>query len=260
MEVTNEMIEAGCIAAYGEGFVNWPPRAKDDGVSMVSKVLTAALAVAPQVKDAPAPEIHVAWSGADVEAVARRIYEDAHKGMGNIWGWDDDALDDEHPGQRKRYLRYAQSAVSAIEDISVVSRTKSFLERKYATPDCSEQGGLQDLLSQLDRQKVASLIGGPNAYADPLLCADEVITYVIRTAREVTGENPSLGEIDLDIRALSFARQAYDRKFHDMSGPTPTEEPEAGDGPLGYAIRAYLYAWIPSPQPMTATTETNGHE
>jgi len=59
MEVTKEMIEAGCIAAYGEGFVNWPPRAKDDGVSMVSKVLTAALAVAPGVEETAAPSIHV---------------------------------------------------------------------------------------------------------------------------------------------------------------------------------------------------------
>lgn len=55
------------------------------------------------------PDINV-----DVEDVARRIYEDAHKGMSNIWGWDDGGLDDEHPGTRYRYLKYAQSAIDAL--------------------------------------------------------------------------------------------------------------------------------------------------
>lgn len=44
LRVTDEMILAGCIAAYGEGFADWPKRSKDDGVSMVSKVINASLA------------------------------------------------------------------------------------------------------------------------------------------------------------------------------------------------------------------------
>lgn len=48
------------------------------------------------------------------EAVARRIYEGAHKGMRNIWGWDDGGLQDEHPGTRERFLGYARSAISVI--------------------------------------------------------------------------------------------------------------------------------------------------
>jgi len=69
----------------------------------------------------------------------------------------------------------------------------------YASiPDAIVAGTpLQYLLFQLDRQEISKIIGGPNAYADPLLCADEVITYVIRKAREVavcTPTPPSQGE------------------------------------------------------------------
>lgn len=202
----------------------------------------------------PAHVTHLVGGDDIVETVARRIYEDAHKGMRNIWGWDDGGLDNDHPGTRERYLRYSQSAVSSIGELSVVRRTKAFLEGKYVTGNCSDPTSLQDLLLRLDRQEVADLIGGPNAYADPLLCADTVITYAIKKAREVIGDQPSLGEEGLDGRALSLARKAYDRKFYDMSGPTPTEEPEAGGGPLGYAIRAYLAAAIPSPATMAMGT------
>lgn len=43
-------------------------------------------------------------------------------------------------------------------------------------------------------------------------------------------------------RALEIARRAYESKERDAFGPTPTEHPEDGGGPLGYAIRAYLKA------------------
>ncbi len=177
-----------------------------------------------------------------VEIVARRIYEDAHKGMSNIWGWDNEGLDDEHPSARGRYLGYAQSAVSSIEELSLVRRTKAFLEEKYVPGKCSDSTSLQDLLSRLDRQEVANLVGSPKSYADPLLCADEIITYVLKKARAVIGHQSPIENADLDLRSLYLARQAYDRKVYDMSGPTPTEEPEAGGGPLGYAIRAYMSA------------------
>lgn len=51
---------------------------------------------------------------------------------------------------------------------------------------------------------------------------------------------------DLNKKALSLAAQAYERKLQDMSGPCPTEEPQAGGGPIGYAIRAYLSAASPA--------------
>jgi hypothetical protein len=70
----------------------------------------AVLSLAPQGKETPQPKKHV-----EVEDVARRIYEDAHKGMSNIWAWDDRGLDDEHPGARERYLGYARSALATTE-------------------------------------------------------------------------------------------------------------------------------------------------
>ena len=61
----------------------------------------------------PPPSAHVAPDEDVVETVAGRIYEDAHKGMANIWAWNDRGLDDEHPGTRERYLGYARSAIAA---------------------------------------------------------------------------------------------------------------------------------------------------
>ena len=59
--------------------------------------------------------IEPAGVGVETEDVARRIYEDAHKGMSNIWSWNDRGLDDEHPGTRERYLGYARSAIAALK-------------------------------------------------------------------------------------------------------------------------------------------------
>lgn len=43
VRATDEMVMAGCIAAYGDEFQNWPERSISDGKMMVSKVLRAAL-------------------------------------------------------------------------------------------------------------------------------------------------------------------------------------------------------------------------
>lgn len=45
--ITDEMVMAGCIAAYGEEFQKWPENSIHDGKVMVSKVLCAALPAAP---------------------------------------------------------------------------------------------------------------------------------------------------------------------------------------------------------------------
>lgn len=51
---------------------------------------------------------------------------------------------------------------------------------------------------------------------------------------------------ELDQVAFHRARDAFNRKWADMSSPCPTEESEAGGGPIGYAIRAYLEAARPA--------------
>jgi len=55
---------------------------------------------------------------------------------------------------------------------------------------------------------------------------------------------------ELDEKALAAAKRAYDAKYADMSSPYPTEEPDAGGGPLGYAIMAYLDAIEDEPGPV----------
>ncbi|ANL02639.1 hypothetical protein [Rhizobium phage RHEph18] len=67
--VTDEMVMAGCIAAYGEGFLNWPDNSIRDGKMMVSRVIRSAIAShpspAPGLEDkggdafAPSPTPHV---------------------------------------------------------------------------------------------------------------------------------------------------------------------------------------------------------
>ena len=44
---------------------------------------------------------------------ARKFYEAEHKGMQNIWDWDDSGLDDEHPGARERYLCLADVVLAS---------------------------------------------------------------------------------------------------------------------------------------------------
>ncbi|WP_457659545.1 hypothetical protein [Sinorhizobium medicae] len=52
------------------------------------------------------------------------------------------------------------------------------------------------------------------------------------------------GPDDLNSDALKAARLAYDQKTSDMTSVYPTEEPDAGEGPIGYAIRAYLRIYL----------------
>lgn len=47
-----------------------------------------------------------------IDAVAERIYEDAHAGMSNVWSWHDGGLDHEHPDVRDRFIGYARSALA----------------------------------------------------------------------------------------------------------------------------------------------------
>lgn len=47
-----------------------------------------------------------------VDAVAERIYEDAHAGISNVWCWHDGGLDHEHPDVRERFIGYARSALA----------------------------------------------------------------------------------------------------------------------------------------------------
>jgi hypothetical protein len=50
------------------------------------------------------------------QAVARAIYEFDHKGMRNVWHWDNAGLDIEHPGVRDAYLRRADAALAAVRE------------------------------------------------------------------------------------------------------------------------------------------------
>ena len=47
-----------------------------------------------------------------VEAVARAIYDADHKGMRNVWAWDNCGLDMEHPGRRGKYYHTATAALA----------------------------------------------------------------------------------------------------------------------------------------------------
>jgi hypothetical protein len=59
--------------------------------------------------------------------------------------------------------------------------------------------------------------------------------------RPASAPAPASGRVD--AVALSAAQRAYDAKLNDACGPYPTEHPDDGDGPMGYAIRAYLSAY-----------------
>lgn len=76
-----------------------------------------------------------------IDAVAERIYEDAHAGMTNIWGWNDSGLDDEHPGARERFLGYARSALTALATGSPASVTVSRAAEDYVAERGFEHSG-----------------------------------------------------------------------------------------------------------------------
>lgn len=50
------------------------------------------------------------------EAMARAIYESDHKGLRNVWHWDNAGLDIEHPGVREAYLKRADAALAVVRE------------------------------------------------------------------------------------------------------------------------------------------------
>ncbi len=54
---------------------------------------------------------------AEVEAVARAIYEARIVNLKNCWNWDDPGLDEEHPYARKSVLRDARAAIAALDAV-----------------------------------------------------------------------------------------------------------------------------------------------
>lgn len=47
------------------------------------------------------------------ERRAKALYDAAHKGLRNCWSWDDSGLDDEHPGSRDKYYRFADAVFAS---------------------------------------------------------------------------------------------------------------------------------------------------
>lgn len=76
-----------------------------------------------------------------IEAMARGIYERRHRGMKNVWPWDDSGLDDEHPGVRERIIADATAALAALRKTHETVRRDVLIElsdllaeRKHGSP------------------------------------------------------------------------------------------------------------------------------
>lgn len=137
---------------------------------------------------APAPQEHVAPDEDVVETVAGRIYEDAHKGMANIWAWNDRGLDDEHPGTRERYLGYARSAIAAMPAPSqhvagILQKIAEEIRALKLHPTTSEEydagyiGGRNDAFA-IVQEAIDNLPQPPKP--EPLLTADEMKAQALR--------------------------------------------------------------------------------
>lgn len=89
--------------------------------------------------------------GADpVETVARALYEHNNRGLRDVWAWDADGLEEEHPGTRERYERQAAAALKAIG----AEETEDDLDRRIARTGARENMQLID--------GIADLIGLPH--------------------------------------------------------------------------------------------------
>jgi hypothetical protein len=54
------------------------------------------------------------WPDEAREAMAKAIYQRHHKGLRNVWHWDNAGLDIEHPGVRGVYLAQADEALASL--------------------------------------------------------------------------------------------------------------------------------------------------
>lgn len=48
------------------------------------------------------------------EEIARKLYETDHRHLKNCWAWSDGGLDDEHPGRRDMYFKYADAILALL--------------------------------------------------------------------------------------------------------------------------------------------------
>lgn len=101
-----------------------------------------------------------------IDEVAKQIYEDAHAGMSNVWGWNDGGLDHEHPDTRQRFMGYARSALSVLPTNSD-DRKFTIGDRVRKTKGSSWQGRILALLDELDSRQAGCEI------------ADAVIAWMV---------------------------------------------------------------------------------
>ena len=64
------------------------------------------------LSDSPASAARPAVTEDDL---ARRIFNDEHRGLQNCYDWDTAGLEDEHPGTIDRYYGYARSALALFQ-------------------------------------------------------------------------------------------------------------------------------------------------
>lgn len=108
-----------------------------------------------------------------INNVARRIYEDRHAGMNNIWNWDDNGLDDEHPGVRAQYEGYAKSAIAALSAAEPVGWQWRHPRATGGEWMNCPNGPRADKLSQAEYRPVYAAPPAPSVAVKALQMADE---------------------------------------------------------------------------------------
>jgi hypothetical protein len=125
MIVTDEMIEAGCNAHY-KWFSSWSTSEEQRVVARaeVLRILTAALSLAPQVKETPAPVPHVAGIEEGIERAARYIEKQRDEYVQEYGMYDGTTGVTEFSNGGEEYLSTLEELIDGIRALATTEGTQ----------------------------------------------------------------------------------------------------------------------------------------
>lgn len=90
------------------------------------------------------------WPDEAREAVAKAIYQRHHKGLRNVWHWDNAGLDIEHPGVRGVYLAQADAALAALAPFVATRVEAAAVAMRDAAIEIADACGAHDAALEIE--------------------------------------------------------------------------------------------------------------
>jgi len=202
------------------------------------------------------------------EQIAKHLYDEEHKRCRNVWKWEDSGLDDEHPGARDRYYRYADAILALLAEKPASTRTL------FPLSYVGVHAGAADLVPPAPTATPLTLTGEDRAFLTGLIShhkerRHDVVVQTLTELRERLSASPTPTPLTLTEEERALAKEAATitdddaeltaRALRLLGAHNTADEIKklvTAHGRLGRALERLSAS--PTPTPLTLTEEERG--